>query len=251
MIIGLSQPPVDPKPSSTPNPMPPPDLILLDIMMPEMDGYEVCRRLRSDASTRDIPVIFVTARAEAADEVKGFELGAVDYIAKPINPYRVKARIRTHLLLRQAKHTLKLQNAELKEAARLREDVDHIMRHDLKGPLNSIIGSSQILLHSETRSEADRRRIESVEAAGYRMLNMVNLSLDLLKMERKEEPIRCKRSLWISQESCDESRARYILFARPSGYPLGFLPGKALLRAAPGMPCSQKNCSVTHCSPIW
>lgn len=75
-----------------------PDLILLDIMMPEMDGYEVCRRLKASAQTCDIPVIFLTAKAEVDDEKKGFELGAVDYITKPISPPIVMARVRTHLV---------------------------------------------------------------------------------------------------------------------------------------------------------
>ena len=79
--------------------VPQPDLILLDIMMPEMDGYEVCRRLKSDPVTADIPVIFVTAKTDVADEQKGFELGAVDYITKPVSPPIVKARVVTHISL--------------------------------------------------------------------------------------------------------------------------------------------------------
>jgi PleD family two-component response regulator len=79
----------------------PPDLILLDIMMPEMDGYEVCRQLKSDAQTSDIPVIFLTTKSEVADEEKGFDLGAVDYITKPISPPILQARIRTHLRIKR------------------------------------------------------------------------------------------------------------------------------------------------------
>jgi putative two-component system response regulator len=78
---------------------PKPDLILLDIMMPGIDGYEVCQRLKSDPITSDIPVIFITARDDSADEEHGFELGAVDYITKPISPSVVSARVRTHLAL--------------------------------------------------------------------------------------------------------------------------------------------------------
>ncbi len=81
----------------------PPALILLDVMMPDLDGYEVCRRLKSDAATRDIPVIFVTARTEIEDESRGFEMGAVDYLSKPICPELVLARVRTHMTL---KHSL-------------------------------------------------------------------------------------------------------------------------------------------------
>ena len=91
----------------------PPDLILLDIMMPEMDGYEVCRRLKDNPATRDIPVIFVTALNDAQDETRGFELGAVDYLTKPISPAVVAARVRTHLELRAAREILKNQNALL------------------------------------------------------------------------------------------------------------------------------------------
>ena len=79
----------------------PPDLILLDIMMPEMDGYEVCRRLKGDDATRDIPVIFITAMGETSDETKGLEVGAVDYLTKPISPPIVQARVKTHLALRR------------------------------------------------------------------------------------------------------------------------------------------------------
>ncbi len=79
---------------------PHPDLILLDIMMPDMDGYEVCRRLQADPATRDIPVIFLTAKAEVEDERRGLELGAVDYITKPISPPVVMARVKNHLALK-------------------------------------------------------------------------------------------------------------------------------------------------------
>ena len=83
-----------------------PDMILLDIMMPEMDGYEVCRRLKADEATSRIPVIFLTAMAETGDEAKGLSLGAVDYITKPVNPELVKARVRNHLELKQYRDSL-------------------------------------------------------------------------------------------------------------------------------------------------
>lgn len=85
----------------------PPDLILLDIMMPGMDGYEVCQRLKANQKTRKIPVIFVTAKVQVTDEIKGFAAGAVDYITKPISPPVVKARVETHLKLRNSERHLK------------------------------------------------------------------------------------------------------------------------------------------------
>jgi putative two-component system response regulator len=92
---------------------PQPDLVLLDIMMPGMDGYEVCRRLKADAATRDIPVIFLTAKSEVEDESRGFEVGCVDYITKPISPPIVLARVRTHLALKAAADFLRDKNEYL------------------------------------------------------------------------------------------------------------------------------------------
>jgi len=91
----------------------PPDIILLDIMMPVMDGYETCRHLKETQATKDIPVIFLTAKAEIEDEMKGFELGAVDYITKPISPPVVLARVNTHLQLKKMRDYLKDQNVFL------------------------------------------------------------------------------------------------------------------------------------------
>ena len=78
-----------------------PDLVLLDVMMPGADGYEVCRRLKTDPVTRDIPIIFVTARDEVEEEIKGLEAGAVDFLSKPVHRAIVLARVRTHIVLRQ------------------------------------------------------------------------------------------------------------------------------------------------------
>lgn len=84
-----------------------PDLILLDVMMPGMDGYEVCRRLKAEPMTAEIPVIFVTAQHSESDEVLGFEIGAVDFITKPINPVIVKARVATHMALKRQNDVLR------------------------------------------------------------------------------------------------------------------------------------------------
>jgi len=94
----------------------PPDLVLLDVVMPDMDGYEVCRRLKENALVADIPVIFVTAMDEVDDEKKGLALGAVDYITKPISPPLLEARIKTHLKLKDNLNKQKKLNSELQTA---------------------------------------------------------------------------------------------------------------------------------------
>ncbi len=147
-----------------------PELILLDVMMPEMDGYEVCRRLKADERTADIPVIFITALSDATDEAKGLELGAIDYITKPFNPAIVKARVKNHLALR--------------EAARLKDDVERIMRHDLKSPLTAVISLPQLVLMDDNLTESQRDMLLRIEDAGYMLLSMINLSTSIFKMER-------------------------------------------------------------------
>ncbi len=92
-----------------------PNLILLDIMMPEMDGYEVCEYLKTDENTKDIPIIFITAMSDVEDETRGLRLGAADYITKPINPSILRARVKNHLALRQAREELKKQNRFIKK----------------------------------------------------------------------------------------------------------------------------------------
>jgi DNA-binding response OmpR family regulator len=169
----------------------PPDLILLDIMMPGMDGYEVCQRLKAHPKTHAIPVIFITAMSEVGDEIKGFEVGAIDYLTKPVSPSIVKARVKNHLELKQArkvleeqKQTLEEQNKALIEAARLREDVECITTHDLKTPLNTILGFSQVIMEEKHLPEKALAYLKRVEESGYKMLDMLNRSLNLLKMEQ-------------------------------------------------------------------
>jgi len=101
---------------------PHPDMILLDIMMPEMDGYEAIRELKSDPATEEIPVIFITAKGATGDETKGFALGAADYISKPFSPPVVMARIGAHLTIYKQKKAIEQQNHELKKALRVLEN---------------------------------------------------------------------------------------------------------------------------------
>ena len=102
--------------------IPSPDLILLDIVMPELDGYEVLKRLKADGETRNIPVIFVTSKGKDEDETKGLEMGAVDYIHKPVNPTVVKARVRAHMELKQNRDFLEWMLKEKTEELKKMEE---------------------------------------------------------------------------------------------------------------------------------
>ncbi|MBF0158596.1 MAG: response regulator [Magnetococcales bacterium] len=175
----------------------PPDLILLDIMMPGMDGYEVLRRLKADHATKEIPVIFITAMDNAANEANGLALGAVDYITKPFSPAVAQARVKTQLQLKESLESERVlnrrlsqlndelaeKNSQLIETLKVREDLDRISRHDLKGPLASIIGVPEIILEDSNLTDEQRALLKIIENSGYLMLEMINNSLDLYKME--------------------------------------------------------------------
>lgn len=167
-----------------------PDLILLDVMMPEMDGFEVCRQIKANPAIADVPVIFLTAMSEATDVTKGFSVGAVDFVTKPADPPILKARIDTHLKLRRSFAELKRnrialieRNAVLEDNLRLREEVDRIAQHDLKNPVAGIISFSANLLEDPLLADAHKEVIKYIEQSAYSVLNMVHLSLDLYKME--------------------------------------------------------------------
>ena len=124
----------------------PPDLILLDVIMPEMDGYEVCRRLKSSEATCDIPVIFITAKNQTEYETLGMEMGAADYIAKPIKPPVLRARVRTQIMLADALRLLTVQNKALIRAAALRVDDEMSTQQINVATENVVIGVPQLLI---------------------------------------------------------------------------------------------------------
>ncbi|MBD1846731.1 response regulator [Cyanobacteria bacterium FACHB-63] len=147
-----------------------PELILMDVMMPEMDGFEACRHLKGDSLTQQVPLIFMTALSDTESKVKGFSLGAVDYITKPFHQEEVIARVRTHLQLRNFARTLQIQNDRLKQEIEHREKAERELRqtqsqliqsekmsslgqlvagiaHEINNPINFIHGN---LSHAET-----------------------------------------------------------------------------------------------------
>ncbi len=162
-----------------------PELILLDILMPGMDGYTVCETLKANPATRDIPVIFLTVKVDVEDERKGFDLGGVDYITKPISPPTLQARVRTHLEIRESRLKLEEQNRQLQQAIRLREDVERMMRHDLKNPLAAILGEVEVM---RLRGEGDPKRLQVIQDMARRVLHMADHTLDLYKMEQGTYP---------------------------------------------------------------
>ena len=167
----------------------PPDLILLDVMMPGMDGYEVCRRLKVAEPTRDIPVIFVTAKTEEQDETKGLELGAVDYITKPISPAIVKARVRTHLALLTQRQQIEESYVRLQELESLRDNLTGMIVHDMRSPLMAIMGGVQLLSEKLDEADEDFQFATMATAAASELNEMVTSLLDISRMESGHMPL--------------------------------------------------------------
>lgn len=161
----------------------PPDLVLLDIMMPGLDGFEVAQRMREHPNSEYIPIIFVTAMETDEAHLKGMALGAVDFVTKPINPDFLVPRVRNFLRYVELHKRLQIEYDLLLENARLREDVGHITRHDLKGPLAGVIGILQALGAERDLSRKQIEQLRMAEEAALQTLNMINLSSELYKIE--------------------------------------------------------------------
>lgn len=159
-----------------------PDIILLDIRMPDMDGFETCRRLKANAITQEIPVIFVTALGDIESKVTGFEVGAVDYVTKPLEPREVLARVTTQIKLRQLQHNLQERNQELDTFART-------VAHDLKSPLNTIVVYASILeevLEKMQASNDDRLLATAIARGGKKMAEIIDALLLLSRMRQED-----------------------------------------------------------------
>ena len=164
-----------------------PDLILLDVMMPEMDGFETCRRLKAMADTRDIPIIFLTAKVETDDIVTGFELGAVDYVTKPFNSTELLVRVRTHLTIRSLQQEQKKQVVELaeeldrseklqKKIASLTREQEAFLRHELKNRITPIMGYAELLsLEIDNEQDQQAQWAKNIVIATRAMSSLVDL----------------------------------------------------------------------------
>jgi signal transduction histidine kinase len=170
-----------------------PDLVLLDVNMPAMDGYEVCTRLKADPALRDTPVIFLSAMTETVDKVKAFACGGVDYVTKPFQVEEVTARIDTHLRLRRLQQELRRRNEELCQLEELKDSLVTMVIHDLRTPLASVSGCLDLALDpdSELRGTA-REHVKSARASAQRLAEMVNALLDVTRLESGQFPLQCQ-----------------------------------------------------------
>jgi two-component system sensor histidine kinase/response regulator len=184
----------------------PPDLILLDITMPEVDGFEVCRRLRATERSKDVPVIFLTALTDTADKVRAFDAGGVDYITKPFQFDEVLARVRTHLALRRAQMALADSYERLRALEQLRDDLVHMIVHDMRSPLATLLINLD-LLKGPARSLGDESRqdLQTAVESAHVLNRMANELLDVSRLEEGKMPI--ERAVWDLTQMAREVRA--------------------------------------------
>lgn len=161
----------------------PPDLILLDINMPDMDGYEVCMIMKREPLLADIPVIFISANSETMDKVMAFSVGAVDYITKPFQFDEVEARVETHLKLRQLQADLSKKNEQLIELEQLKTDLTNMLVHDMRTPLTSILTGLTSMDNLGELNDVQREILDIGIRGGQTLLGMINNMLDISKME--------------------------------------------------------------------
>lgn len=160
-----------------------PSLILLDVQMPGIDGYETCRRLKANPATEHIPVIFMTALTDTVNKVKGFDAGGVDYITKPVDGSELLARVNTHISLHIMREDLQRKNVELELNYKRQKRVEQILRHDLKSPLQVMFALPELVKDDTNLTEDQLELIECVREASIRMLDIIDSSLTLYKIE--------------------------------------------------------------------
>jgi two-component system, sensor histidine kinase and response regulator len=204
------------------------DLILLDICMPGMDGYEVCQRLKNSSDTKDIPVIFISAFDAYSDKIKGFEAGGVDYICKPFNCEEVLSRIATHVKfyhlqqqqrlyaqeleiqvnlktaeLRRSNEALRAANIGLEKALQVKNDFLMLMNHELRTPLNGVLGMAQLLKTGLPPEKLEYLKI--LEDSGWHLLKLIDNLLRVSKESLNMESIENKSNMLDIKAVCGES----------------------------------------------
>ena len=212
-----------------------PDVILLDVMMPGMDGYEVCRRLKSSERTDQIPVIFVTARDRAEDLAKGFAAGGVDYVPKPFEPVELAARVRSAVYTKRLQDELRTRNDELRKLERSRQELIGMLGHDIRNLANSVVAFLQLV----RIGQLDPSRTEFTELLGLsesnvsELLRMVNAMLDVYKME--EGRLEVVPEAIALDDVATRSLNQVAAEARAKGITLGYAPNQLRLLVDDGL----------------
>ena len=186
----------------------PPDLVLLDINMPDMNGYETCAHFKADDRLKEIPIIFISALNETMDKLKAFAVGGVDYVTKPFNFDEVRARVHTHVELRRQKRQVEESFLQLQKLEKLRDDLTHMIVHDLRSPLMALHGFLDMIEMFEmpTLTPEGKDYVLQGQAVADTLIEMVSTLLDVSKMEAGQ--------MKLTMAPCDLAAIVRVLLAR-------------------------------------
>jgi two-component system sensor histidine kinase/response regulator len=168
-----------------------PDLILLDVCMPEMSGFELCRLLKQEESTKNIPIIFLSALDDTEDKLRAFQEGGLDYITKPFQEAEVVARIETQLTILRQRRQIEADYQRLLQMEKMRDTLTHMLVHDLRAPLTGIVGYIHVIERScgLKFNELSLDCIQQVKGLSSRMVEMISMILDVSRLEANELPL--------------------------------------------------------------
>ncbi len=207
----------------------PPELILLDVSMPGMDGFEVCTKLKQNPSLASIPVIFLTALSDSSDKVKGFAVGGADYVTKPFQMEEVIARVSHHLALSRSRRELQVSYDKLTQLEKLRDDLVHMIVHDMRSPLTALILNLSFVAN-EIQGEPQQVANDCVGVA-EQLADMANALLDVSRLETGNMPL--------SLAECDllavARTAAQRVGGRSKERTIAIDPGSALVRCDEGL----------------
>lgn len=208
-----------------------PDLILLDINMPDMNGYEVAEQLETQPGSTEIPIIFISALNDIQDKIKAFQAGGVDYITKPFHFAEVKARVKTHLKINALHKSLQEQNKALSESLQreqelesLRDNLVNMMVHDLRSPLTGILGYLSLLeMKAGQWDESSQKFLKHAQESTNTMVHMINQLLDAHRLEAGKMPIvpqtNCLKT--VAEKALEHLGAHALKFSWKKDWPEG------------------------------
>jgi two-component system, sensor histidine kinase and response regulator len=169
-----------------------PDVILLDVMLPKLDGFEVCRRLKAEARTAPIPILLITVLTDRQDRLTGIEAGANDFLTKPIDTQDVPLRVGNALYTKRLYDQLADNYRRLRELEVLRDDLTHMIVHDMRTPLTSVTAGMQMVEMSGALNPRQQQCLRLAQAGGQTLLGMINDLLDVSKMEDGSLKLECR-----------------------------------------------------------
>jgi len=166
----------------------PPDLILLDVMMPGMSGFEVCRTLKENEATHFIPIVLVTALTERESKIEGVEAGADDFLNKPVDVIELRTRVKSLLRSKRFHDELQDRYVDLQELEQTRQSLTQMIVHDMRNPLTSLVGFAELLTQLNLIADDDRARqyLARVRSGAQTLMDMINTMMDLAKLEAGE-----------------------------------------------------------------